>query len=102
MAAGRFHESCGNNQADAALLRNAQIILLLSPGPLPRPVAIRLASMSVRRPYNSAVPSEDRKSTRLNSSHGYISYAVFCLKKKKDTPVSVILLLLLQLFVVLS
>src|SRR3989449_8198505 len=27
----------------------------------------------------------DRKSTRLNSSHGYISYAVFCLKKKKDT-----------------
>src|SRR5205809_2689492 len=28
-------------------------------------------------------PSGDRKSTRLNSSHGYISYAVFCLKKKK-------------------
>src|SRR2546429_6135210 len=28
--------------------------------------------------------SEDRKSTRLNSSHGYISYAVFCLKKKKN------------------
>src|SRR3989449_7283144 len=28
---------------------------------------------------------EDRKSTRLNSSHGYISYAVFCLKKKKLT-----------------
>src|SRR2546422_8395999 len=27
----------------------------------------------------------DRKSTRLNSSHGYISYAVFCLKKKKNT-----------------
>src|SRR2546429_3442651 len=37
----------------------------------------------------AAVPSpsllfcSDRKSTRLNSSHGYISYAVFCLKKKK-------------------
>src|SRR2546429_6533877 len=28
----------------------------------------------------------DRKSTRLNSSHGYISYAVFCLKKKKRHP----------------
>src|SRR2546422_4951389 len=28
-------------------------------------------------------PLADRKSTRLNSSHGYISYAVFCLKKKK-------------------
>src|SRR3989449_2676932 len=27
----------------------------------------------------------DRKSTRLNSSHGYISYAVFCLKKKRST-----------------
>src|SRR2546429_6093215 len=31
------------------------------------------------------IPSLDRKSTRLNSSHGYISYAVFCLKKKKGT-----------------
>src|SRR2546429_4209281 len=30
-------------------------------------------------------PGEDRKSTRLNSSHGYISYAVFCLKKKKNS-----------------
>src|SRR2546429_6695525 len=29
-----------------------------------------------------AQPLRDRKSTRLNSSHGYISYAVFCLKKK--------------------
>src|SRR2546422_6789844 len=33
------------------------------------------------RPLTSE--AEDRKSTRLNSSHGYISYAVFCLKKKK-------------------
>src|SRR2546429_3002617 len=31
----------------------------------------------------SGNPARDRKSTRLNSSHGYISYAVFCLKKKK-------------------
>src|SRR2546422_6097574 len=31
----------------------------------------------------AATCSSDRKSTRLNSSHGYISYAVFCLKKKK-------------------
>src|SRR2546429_4486405 len=30
---------------------------------------------------------EDRKSTRLNSSHGYISYAVFCLKKKRKAPI---------------
>src|SRR5688572_32467531 len=31
---------------------------------------------------DSAPPGEDRKSTRLNSSHSQISYAVFCLKKK--------------------
>src|SRR2546422_2830526 len=36
------------------------------------------ASGFVRTPV-----TRDRKSTRLNSSHGYISYAVFCLKKKK-------------------
>src|SRR2546427_7611142 len=30
-------------------------------------------------------PDQDRKSTRLNSSHSQISYAVFCLKKKKKT-----------------
>src|SRR5256884_395972 len=37
--------------------------------------------------YHGASPESavrDRKSTRLNSSHGYISYAVFCLKKKKE------------------
>src|SRR2546422_7094662 len=31
----------------------------------------------------------DRKSTRLNSSHGYISYAVFCLKKKKNENIDI-------------
>src|SRR2546422_7742979 len=37
-------------------------------------------------PHTRRAPApgrRDRKSTRLNSSHGYISYAVFCLKKKK-------------------
>src|SRR2546422_4503101 len=33
-------------------------------------------------------PEVDRKSTRLNSSHGYISYAVFCLKKKKKANIT--------------
>src|ERR1041385_9338451 len=39
------------------------------------------------RPRRSRGPplQVDRKSTRLNSSHGYISYAVFCLKKKHST-----------------
>src|SRR2546422_2001163 len=42
----------------------------------------------------------DRKSTRLNSSHGYISYAVFCLKKKKQRMYFIIryLLQLLRLY----
>src|SRR5687768_18082768 len=35
-------------------------------------------------PMHVLVIPRDRKSTRLNSSHGYISYAVFCLKKKKQ------------------
>src|SRR2546422_1597115 len=37
---------------------------------------------------STIVWAADRKSTRLNSSHGYISYAVFCLKKKNRTPSS--------------
>src|SRR2546422_2690788 len=36
-------------------------------------------------PCQPPTDKADRKSTRLNSSHGYISYAVFCLKKKKST-----------------
>src|SRR2546422_6069277 len=44
----------------------------------------QLAGLPPRRRHGRRRSSEqDRKSTRLNSSHGYISYAVFCLKKKK-------------------
>src|SRR2546426_5325617 len=44
----------------------------------------RLHLRRVDRPAAAAVPQRaDRKSTRLNSSHLVISYAVFCLKKKK-------------------
>src|SRR3989449_5063854 len=39
----------------------------------------------LRRDPRLPLEEADRKSTRLNSSHGYISYAVFCLKKKKKT-----------------
>src|SRR2546422_9758115 len=42
---------------------------------------------SLCKPVHSC-SSGDRKSTRLNSSHGYISYAVFCLKKKKKKQTS--------------
>src|SRR3712207_7986028 len=47
------------------------------------PVDYRLASVAVLLEVLLDL-GEDRKSTRLNSSHANISYAVFCLKKKKD------------------
>src|SRR5206468_11023643 len=54
-------------------------------GALPRgllpPDALARADAAGRRP-RPPVPESDRKSTRLNSSHDQISYAVFCLKKK--------------------
>src|SRR5690349_23632804 len=43
------------------------------------------ARTTVGPPSGLETESVDRKSTRLNSSHVEISYAVFCLKKKKDT-----------------
>src|SRR2546427_7871551 len=42
-------------------------------------------SLVVGENFRPAMAGEDRKSTRLNSSHSQISYAVFCLKKKKKT-----------------
>src|SRR2546429_5741146 len=51
---------------------------------------IRLPGNSPKSRLASAVAVrviKDRKSTRLNSSHGYISYAVFCLKKKNKVDI---------------
>src|SRR2546422_3947262 len=63
----------GIDSADGA------VIALIAGGN--RPFAIR---RNGRHPLeNPLTQILDRKSTRLNSSHGYISYAVFCLKKKK-------------------
>src|SRR2546430_12896274 len=42
-----------------------------------------------QQPRPDRRPPLDRKSTRLNSSHSQISYAVFCLKKKKKTPCTI-------------
>src|SRR2546430_13467028 len=63
-------------------------------GPLHRrvdlagPTRVRLPADPLERVARRAVQAprqtEDRKSTRLNSSHSQISYAVFCLKKKKN------------------
>src|SRR3989449_7175698 len=46
-----------------------------------QPAVVLEGQRDLRHPGGG--PRLDRKSTRLNSSHGYISYAVFCLKKKK-------------------
>src|SRR2546427_2116439 len=52
---------------------------------LSRPHSRRPAVLeSVREDHARRGPERDRKSTRLNSSHSQISYAVFCLKKKKE------------------
>src|SRR5437588_7502689 len=45
----------------------------------------RLSISAARPPANGIQRDEDRKSTRLNSSHTVISYAVFCLKKKSKS-----------------
>src|SRR5947208_6270438 len=45
-----------------------------------------LVQHTVGREMDNVVARRDRKSTRLNSSHQIISYAVFCLKKKKKIP----------------
>src|SRR5438034_6285887 len=54
----------------------------------PAPVPAQALPFSPRVPHVNAplgdIPRIDRKSTRLNSSHTVISYAVFCLKKKKQ------------------
>src|SRR3712207_7704031 len=50
--------------------------------PLPQAQGRQHHEEDSRQPHD---PDRDRKSTRLNSSHANISYAVFCLKKKTDT-----------------
>src|SRR2546426_9058532 len=49
------------------------------------PYSALRTTLLTRAPRNTELMVGDRKSTRLNSSHLVISYAVFCLKKKKNT-----------------
>src|SRR2546422_3402994 len=66
----RSHQLAADSRADARLRRGRIHLQEGVPGVSGRSAE---AEAAIR----------DRKSTRLNSSHGYISYAVFCLKKKK-------------------
>src|SRR2546422_8157500 len=49
----------------------------------PLPVSLEPLVHEILQRLGEDPTREDRKSTRLNSSHGYMSYALFCLKKKK-------------------
>src|SRR3712207_7023573 len=72
---------CSN---DVSVVISSTFACLGSP-PRPRAVADRNhARSSATHPTR---PDQDRKSTRLNSSHANISYAVFCLKKKNTTSI---------------
>src|SRR2546427_4850983 len=64
------------------------LIRRITAGPAGRRPATRPSKKLETAPFETAVamsgPTRDRKSTRLNSSHSQISYAVFCLKKKNE------------------
>src|SRR2546429_8576243 len=70
----------GNPLAGPLALAGAIFILLQVLSPIHQAVSANLGDRTAAWLYDRL--TEDRKSTRLNSSHGYISYAVFCLKKK--------------------
>src|SRR2546422_7800291 len=69
------------SERDAELVE--QVAVVGTPGEGAPQLRLRLRVASERAGRGLALGALDRKSTRLNSSHGYISYAVFCLKKKK-------------------
>src|SRR3712207_8366784 len=71
-------QASGNNPGGLNPLYGAGI-----PGPMQ---ALALDAFRLHLDHWNEVRRLDRKSTRLNSSHANISYAVFCLKKKKRTP----------------
>src|SRR5947209_10205192 len=71
-----LHDALPISDRAAAVVPEKAVFLA---GP-PRLVAASLVLAGSDKPGR---PGEDRKSTRLNSSHANISYAVFCLKKKK-------------------
>src|SRR5207249_9201445 len=91
--AGSMHLVFGSQSTNTAVAPAIQIasavakkvlgwVMTSSPGPMSKAIsASQMASVPLQTPMAYFI---DRKSTRLNSSHVSISYAVFCLKKKKN------------------
>src|SRR2546430_7798203 len=74
-------------RAAGGFLPKTRVVLASSNAGKLRELTVLLAPLGLDLVAQSALGIEaprDRKSTRLNSSHSQISYAVFCLKKKKD------------------
>src|SRR2546430_5068727 len=78
----RYRAPCSQGfDREASALEKGQEVRRIM-GQKTHPYGFRLG---YNKPFKSRWYAEDRKSTRLNSSHSQISYAVFCLKKKKCT-----------------
>src|SRR3712207_7102775 len=78
-----FRSRCGLGVVDGATgapLRLVAVDVVRTTPDLPVPERLRLIDVGIE----AWLDAQDRKSTRLNSSHANISYAVFCLKKKKN------------------
>src|SRR2546429_4244522 len=71
---------------ERSLVRLEEVVRRLESPQLSLDDAMKLfeEGVALSRERQKQLEEADRKSTRLNSSHGYISYAVFCLKKKKN------------------
>src|SRR5690606_41579412 len=71
----------GNSNAAIAVLAGGNFVVATS-GVAPEARILSISGLVDTIPISAATDLRDRKSTRLNSSHVKISYAVFCLKKK--------------------
>src|SRR3712207_8239218 len=72
------------SRSNALLLRTLGAEVTLVAPPTLLPVGVEGWDVETSYDLDAVLPKADRKSTRLNSSHANISYAVFCLKKKQQ------------------
>src|SRR5207244_10591748 len=77
------HSSLARSLVDSSFAHH--VVERFSTRPFSCPASVFISPPTRRPPSGSLSSTSDRKSTRLNSSHQIISYAVFCLKKKTTT-----------------